>query len=486
MDRLTWLLLVACCAPTLYLRFLPMVDLPQYVAAARMLTHLNDPALELAPYYTLAIAKAPAVVTLYLLGWLADLSSLDVATRLVVFLSVVSYPLGLCALLRAQGKPLAFALLGFPVIYASPFYWGLLPSSLSVGLALCAVALVVSGRRDLRARLALLALCALLPLTHPLGVLVAASYVALAALTRGRDDNELPWPWLAPLLLGAAYWCIRALRADGVAGYNDPSVAYRALQLPALVIGGFGMRNELLLLGAEVVLCIFLWRGAFPWTPEKFRRLPHGERALYLGFALCVLGYFALPANSEHSVVMLQRAGVLAFALLPALLPARRLEPLPLRVSLLLLALGVSATWHTTSNLRRFDAEARPFASVLDHVRWRPKLVGLIYDKTGHVASGVPYIHFAAYAQARVGGLLALSVADFAWTLPLRRKPDAPAPLPPYGADWEPAILHVQPERFLFYDTVIVRGKEPREMTLFMESPFRLVHRSGEWLVYMR
>jgi hypothetical protein len=486
MGRLSWLLLAICCAPPLYLRFLPMVDLPQYVAASRILMHLHDPAYGFAPFYKLAFAKAPAVVTLYLLGGLSWLTSLDAATRVVTFLSVALYPLGLCALLRAQGKPIALALLGLPLVYASPFFWGLLPSSLSAGLAWIAIALLISARNDRASRIGLLALCTMLPLTHAFGVAIVVGYAATATLTRTRDEPQVPWLWLTPVLAGALYWSVRALHADGVAVYSSPSLVYRVLRLPDEILGGFTARSELLLLAAQVVVWLVLCRGGLPSSVRRFRGLPHAERALYLLTALCLLGYLVLPASTWTSVAINPRFGVLAFSLLPALVPARGLRALPLRASVLLVALGASAAWHTTANLVRFDAEARPFSSVLSHVPWRSKLVGLIYDNLGHVARTFPYLQFPAYAQAERGGLLALSLADFAWTVPLRRREDSPALPPPYGAEWDPAALHVQPHRFLFYDAVLVRGKEPREMTIFMETPFRLAHHSGDWLLYVR
>jgi hypothetical protein len=486
MRALSWLLLAICCAPPLYLRFVPMVDLPQYVAASRVLMHLDDPVYGFAPFYQLALAKGPAVLTLYLLGGLSLLTSLDLATRVVTFLSVVLYPLGLGALLRAQGKPFALLLLGLPLVYASPFFWGLLPSSLSLGLALIAIALLIAAREDRASRICLLSVCTLLPLTHPFGVAIVLAYAVSASVTRARDEPRLPWRWLTPVLVGAMYWSVRALLADGVAAYSSPNVAYRVLRLPDEICGGFVARSELLLLGAQVVVWVFLCRGAWPSSVQRFVRLPHAERALYLLTALCVLGYLVLPASTWTTGAINPRVGVLAFSLLPALVPARGLRMLPSRASALLLALGASATWYTTANLIRFDAEARPFVSVLEHVPWRPKLVGLIYDNLGHVARAFPYLQFPAYAQAERGGLLALSLADFAWTVPLRRREDSNALPPPYGAEWDPAVLQVQPHQFLFYDTVLVRGKEPREMTIFMQTPFRLVHRSGDWLLYVR
>ena len=46
--------------------------------------------------------------------------------------------------------------------------------------------------------------------------------------------------------------------------------------------------------------------------------------------------------------------------------------------------------------------------------------------------------------------------------------------------------MQVQPHQFQFYDTVLVRGKEPHEMTIFMNSPFKLIYQAKDWLLYAR
>lgn len=483
---LSCLVIASACATPLWLRFLPMVDLPQYVALSRMLLHLQDPHSGFAPYYALALDRSLALLPLYIQAVLAELTSPDIARRLIVCASVAAYPLGLMAVLRALRKPIALALLGLPVCYAGPFYLGLVPSSLSAGLGLAAVALTISERTDRRARFGLFCVACALPLTHPFGVAIAGGYVACAALTRRRGERPIPWLQLAPLALGAVYWCVRALRADGVAAFNYPSLALRLLRLSQQLIGGFEGRGDALLLGASLVLWLLFRRPGSPFSRARFAALPASERALSVFAGACALGYLVLPSSTWTTTALHTRAGWLALALLPALVPAGDPRGLSGRAPALLLALGCATALYTAQQLVAFDAEAAPFAQVLEHVPPRPKLVALTYDHRGQLAQGAPYLYFAAYAQAQRGGFLALSLADIAWTVPLRRRADAPAMPPPYGSEWDPTILQVQPLHWEFYDTVLVRGKQPQEMTIFMDSPFRLTARAGDWLLYVR
>jgi hypothetical protein len=161
----TYALIALCCAPALFLDYLPMRELPQYAALSRMLLHLRDSQYGFAAYYELDFARGASVLPLWLWGALADLAGLEAATKLMVWASLMLGLLGMCALLRAQSKPAVLALLGVPFAYASSFYLGLVPSMFSMGLALWAMAWLVRG--DAPRKLA--AVSCMLPLTHPTG-----------------------------------------------------------------------------------------------------------------------------------------------------------------------------------------------------------------------------------------------------------------------------------------------------------------------------
>jgi len=480
---LTWFAIAVCCAPALYLRYLPMVELPQYVALSRMLLHLHDPQYSFSEYYELALDRSLAVLPLYLLGGLSELIPHDAATRAVVWLSVLSYPLGLCALLRAQGKPIVYVLLGIPLIYPASFYLGLLPSLASTGLALYMIALLHSAQLD-RPRLALVSL--VLPLTHPFSVCVALSFVGAKLCTERSSWRQLPWLGLSPLLLGGAYWGVRAVQADGVAAFRYPGLAFRLLRVPETILGGFSSRGEAYMLGALLVLWLWLMRGQWPTHSTRWRALTSSERALWISAAWFLAGYLLLPSSTWTTGAIHVRSGGIAFALLPVLLPRELMYVSRTRVIALLFTLAAGSISYTSAQLVRFDREAQPFAAVLERTRQRPKLVSLSYDNRGQLARGNPYLHFAAYAQAEHGGFLGLSAVDYSWTAPLRRRQDAAAVPPVFGSEWDPALLQAQPDHFRFYDAAITRGSEPREMTMLTVASFELAAQSGQWLLYVR
>jgi hypothetical protein len=475
-----WLLALACLAP-LPLAELPLRELPQYEALARMLVQLHDPRYGFDAYYALDPWRGASVLPLWLWGRLAQLVGLGLASRCMVCASLLLQASGLCAVLRAQDKPVLLGLLAVPSLYACSFYLGLVPSSLSVGLAFWAIA-CSSRRQPSRAgQLGLCALCCALPLTHPLGLLLVLIFAAVHSSAHGGGRVlRASWP-LAPLLPGAAYWTRAALHADGVAAFDRPGLATRLLRAPQLLIGGFEGQGEAWLLAATLLLYFYLSRSGL----RRERPSPPTAASWALGIT-CLLGYLLLPASSATSTAIMQRAGAVLLAFLPALVPRAGLLATGPRGPLLLLALAASTLALHVPRLARYSAEAASLSAVLAHVPERPKLLCLTYDNQGKLARSSPYLHVGARAQAERGGFLALSRVDYAWTAPLRRRRDSQAPAPVFGSEWDPAPLQAQPHLLLFYDSVLVSGKEPREMTILMNGAFKLVAHSGMFLLYVR
>ena len=113
-------------SPTLFLRYLPATDLPQYLAATTILQHLRDPHWDFARYYDTAWSRTLSWLPYVLMRGLATMLPLAAAMRVVLFAALVLQPIGVMAMLSALGKPRLYALLCFPLVYSSQFFWGLL------------------------------------------------------------------------------------------------------------------------------------------------------------------------------------------------------------------------------------------------------------------------------------------------------------------------------------------------------------------------
>ena len=457
------------CLPGVIFDYLPCTDLPQHLSVASILKHLDEPLFGFSRYYSVDLGR-----TMYLLPYgltlaLATLLPLGLAQALVIFLSMVLYPLSLMRLLRALGKPRAYALLGLPLVLNSAFFWGFINFNLSVGLALWGMALMLDPRRSRRGDIGLGVLGGLVVFTHLYGLLLLLGFALLLLLQRrGRNLGRLLLP-LAPALVGAALWPWPAgINPDQVMSWRG--VAGRLLELPRTLFGAYQDRSELLLMLLFLGGFLLLAARVIPVSRRRWRGLPLAEGALWMLVLLNLALYQLMPLHTATAKFVHFRHGLIAAMLLPALLPGVPALSTHRRLVRPVLALVVAASlvlgwWH----LYRFEAEARGFDMILKRVPPRPRLLALIFDPHGQVMATSPYLHFAGHVQARKGGLLATTFARF-WNIPVRRRLGLGAPVTPESFEWRPRSTYNYQHFGYYYPWVLVRlapGKELPDLGAF-------------------
>jgi hypothetical protein len=221
----------------------------------------------------------------------------------------------------------------------------------------------------------------------------------------------------------------------------------------------------------------------FPVSRRRWDALRHHERVCWVFVGVNFLLYAGLPSYTSFIGEIHVRHAVLATALLPLLAaPPRRRERLA-KGALVLLALAAAA--NAWLHLERFDREARGFDAVVERIPYGARILALTWDANGEVMRTKPYWHFAAYAQARRGGLVAQTFPAMFWNLPVRLREDA-------GLPATPAVLFAKPylfdyERFGYaYDHVLVRQGETEGRDRFARFPYRLVFEAPPWQLWRR
>jgi len=481
------LAIVALATPTLLLGYLPMTDLPQHLAVTSMLKHLDDPRFGFSEYYELAPWR-----TLYLLPYglvlaLAKLLPLEIAMRIAVFLSVVAYPLGVMALLRATGRSHALALLALPLMYNRAFFWGFINFNLALGLSFFAMALLERRVRSLPSKLALAALCTAIPLTHVYGIPLVLGYAAVAlALRRDRALRSWALP-LAPLGIGAVAWFALGRHAVGRGALYFDSLRERLLGFEDATLGGYPDPSDELLLAAMLLAIAFFARPAFSRRSGGLRGAAPALRTAALLAAANLALYFTLPTHTETALFVHFRHGLLAVCFLPLLASDRARVERP-RVSCAVLAALAGATFLIHgSHLLRFDREARPFDAVVEQLPDHPKLYFLSWDRAGAVVQTNPYHHFHAYIQARRGGVIAFSFPEMFWNIPVRLRADAGVPPLPRAAEWRPWTFDDDAVGG-FYDFVLVRNRRDGSGGVGTLPRFRYerIYADPPWELYRR
>lgn len=481
-----WLLLglpLLTCAPILALPYLPMTDFPQHLAVATMLREMGNPAYGFSAYYSVDLGR-----TLYLLPYGLSLLfglvlPLRLAMQLVVFLAAVLYPLAVLRLLRVLRKPPELVLLSLPLVYNSAFFWGFTNFNLALALALFAISLMAQARRTPRQEVALALLGGVQVFIHVYGLALVLGFAAL------RRILGPPVPWrrfllpLGPALVGAAIWPWPG--DDAVRGSTAwPSLLSRLVHLPQEIFGAHQGRLEVPLLAGLLAAALLL--GLPRWSRRGWSRLPWAEQSLALLVGVNALLYLVLPLHTPGAKFIHFRHAVLAAALLPPLLPGAALLRPQSRAwaRVLVLAVALFALLGNGLQLVRFHREARPFEHMIARLPARPRVLSLILEPHGQVMRSNAYLHFAAYIQARKGGLISSSFARF-WNIPVRPRRGVRMPRTPGAFEWRPQSFNYR--RFgYFYGFVLVRTASPGTFVPSARFPYRLVHRLGPWQLYRR
>ncbi len=484
--RPRWLVLAfgtLLAAPALVFRWLPMTDLPQHWAAVRILFSLEDPQFGFASHYVTAWTS-----TLYLLPYalalgLAKLLPFAAAMRCVTFLSLLSYPLGVLALLRALRKPAWLGLLALPLVYNRAVFWGALQFNCVLGLALFACAQLATPRRSWRSEGLAAATVVAVVLTNPYGVMLVIGFAGLLGVLGDRRGLAQHWLSLGMLALGVAAWLWVGNGSFAPGTYYSEPLMKRLVHFGGEILGGYRGPSEDLLLLAWLALWLLFSVDTVPVTRRRWRALAPAARAVCVLPLVCAALYFVLPTHTAYAKAIHFRFALLAAAWLPLAagpsVLARR--PQLARAGLISLALATLAlAW---VQLARFDREASGFEAVLERLPERPNVLALTFDRNGRVMRTDPYLHFLAYAQARRGGLIAASFVGEFWQFPLRDAPGSDRPTSPPDFAWRPQDF--DPNGFgAFYDWVIVRARHFGARESLPEASHELVLDAPPWRLY--
>ncbi|MCW8128838.1 MAG: hypothetical protein KIS92_00510 [Planctomycetota bacterium] len=462
--------------PFWIVKYPPMIDLPQRAAQVWLLGHLNEP--EVAARYELH-GWSPYVLSYYL-GWLfARVLSVPDAMRLLISLIVVSMPLSLLALLRANRGDRWWALLGFPLSFGPCFMWGVTPYLAAVPLGLFCIAICRDVRDDLTRgrRLQLIVCVAALYFTHALAWAIAAA-LALATLAVAgwlrRQAFLLAAILLSPGPLAVGWYLFAKSSYTMVNKGGAWELGLdRLLQFPVFQIDP-GTSSLGLVYGGVLLalLAAIFWAGRSAVRSWRYA-VPAG---------LALLAYLLCPTQYFHTFFLEQRVAVFV---VPLALAAAASAPQPnakrilqRAVALTVLA-GSAFLW---VRLPAFDRETQPFQKIAERMKPGKKLFFLMVDPESR-ALGRPYfLHFPAWYQAEKGGTAEFSFASL-FAEPVRYRDGMGPPLP-QGFEWPP--LDMSHEELLRYDYYLIRAHEDVLPRLMSRGPndLTLLAQEEHWRLY--
>ena len=498
-----WAFLVlsaACVWPLFYVRYAPIEDMPQHLAAVRVLHDFHDPAWGFTRYFELHLARTQYLAYYLAVDLVAYVVPLELANKLLIAAAMIGVPLGARSLRKALGKDGSLSLLLFPLAYNAHLILGFFNFIAAIALSLYAVSLAVQQRRAFgRARaVGVAALSVICFYTHVVPfALMALATVLVGSYTTWRAAMRSLLQ-LVPAGLCTLYWTVAspAGRAtlsaaqQGAGGLGAKPVftpAARALrEIPNWLTDVLQGDRDILLLEAWLGLVALALLLAL--VARAARRDLGGagdpigaSLSLRLWLLPLISGalYFVAPTSYDWIWPIAQRFPLLCATWLVVALPRVSLG----RHVVYALAFVISsASFHLVGKaFTDFDRhEVGDFDRALAAIPDAQRVVGLIFDRgSAHVAFS-PFIHFVAYYQARKGGAVMFTFADFPQSPFVFREDNRPPRVPPR---WEWLPEYVRPRVDLaFYDYALVRGR-PGAIAR-SNSGFIPVFRGERWSVW--
>jgi hypothetical protein len=475
---------VATALPCLVYRYLPMVDLPQHEAIVSILRHLHDGYYGFDSYYRWA-PLGTLYVAPYLVGYaLSHFMSIATAMHIVVFCSVLSYPIGIMLCLRALRRPAYLGFLAVPFIYNQSFFWGFVNFNLALGLSIIALSLLI-GDWSLRKAAVFALLSLVIAATHVYGLMLLGSYMVIWLLLGERKAAARRLVALIPTAITFVLWLVLLSNAPGYGGLDWRGLASRWSRLPQAILGGWLGNSETIFLGCTLLVIMALSRRSMPISIWRWRGLSLHLRVVWIFVGLHLLAYFSMPELAVAANKASFRHAEMAALALPLTVTSEDATAAPVWLRLLVISLGISFVIGSWSQFRRFNREAKSFDAIINAIPARPRVAQLTYDRNGRVARVPAYLHFGAYVQSNRGGLLAVSFPTRFWNIPVKRALGANLPSVPSDLEWNPKLFGASglDKDFEYVIVRVARNHGPRLPQPF---PYQLQLRSGPWRLYHR
>jgi hypothetical protein len=454
------------CLPLWAAAYLPVQDLPQHLAAIRVLHSFDDPAFGFARYFELQLFRTQYLayyLAAHLLSYALDL---ELANRVLVTACLAGTPYALRSLLRALGRDERYALFALPLAYNAHFILGFVNFLMAIALALWGLALAVRERDAPKlARAALLALVALTCFySHVVPFALFALGAGLIAIDRDVSRTARRLLPLAPSALASAVWIFgspagRATVSAASGGAQGPKATFVPLELALRDLPNWltdilhGDLDRQLLRWFGLVFLLALFAGLLPQHAAAPRHRVVARLGI-LPLAAAVL-YFVAPTGHDWIWPIAQRFPLLAILFAIPVLP--RVSPaLGGAVAAALLLVTALQVREVSRAFDGFQAEVADFDAALERIPPGRRVLGLIYERGSRQVKFSPFIQYVAYYQARKGGAVMFTFADFPQS-PFRFREDERPPRVQPRWEWMPQ--RVRYDALGWYDYVIVRGR---------------------------
>lgn len=504
MKRWDWVfaaLVTLSVVPLWLVEYPPLQDLPQHLAAIRVLHSYHDPRFGLQQFFEIDLFRTQYLTYYLTAHLLAYPFGVVLANKLLLTLSLCAIPYGMRRLLGALGRDQRLALFVLPLTYNAHVILGFFNFLAAIALTLYGLAMAIEQRRKpTRTGAILWSILALVTFyTHvvPFGFLaLGVLLVAIGRDLRSSVQRLLP---LLPAIIGAALWLLTspagqatrtaASLSDGVTGPRPQFIPWRqAVQwaptwLTDILQEPIG--KQLLQAWALLVIAAIAFgigrRRAHPDVAADGLQRSLGYRMALLS-PLAALAYFVMPDSYDWIWPIAPRFPLLAAIFLVAALPSPKWKASFAMYAGVALVAALQF-YHVGRAFVAFEREeVGDLAEALQVLPPAERVAGLIWQRGSRYVKFSPFIHSVAYYQAQKGGAVMFTFADFAHS-PFRfRETNRPPRVYPR---WEWTPERIDPVRDLgWYNYLLVRG-HPFQ-TVRLGTAFRPIYTGRQWSVWKK
>jgi hypothetical protein len=486
----------------------PLQDLPQHLAAVRVLR--DHPDLALGQYFDIQLSRTQ-YLTYYGAVWLFSyVFGIALANKLVLAAALVALPWSLVSLLRVLGRDPRLAVFAFGLTYNAHLVLGFFNFVAALPLMFWGIAWAEKLRRrySRHSEIGLAILLVVCFYTHVVPFAFCALGMALVMIGDGFVLTLRRGFVFVPAALCALIWLCSTpagtatlAATGGVDAEKRPEFATvnAALRdLPAWLTDVLhGPRDEQLLVAWAALFLVVLALGmrrygppGAPLPPSPRGSIPvllDGELSVraYRVALLCpvaAVSYFVAPTSYDWIWPISARFPLIALLFAIVLLPSPRgfFGSATLAAVGFVAFLGFSDVSHAFATFEH--DEVGNIEQALAAIPEGQRVAGLIFDRSSRAVKFSPFIHYAALYQAEKGGAVMFTFADFPQS-PFRFKDGNRPPRVPPRWEWQPE--RVDPAHDLaWYRYVLVRGN-PGRIARDSEH-FEKVFRSPRWTVFRR
>jgi len=484
-----------CIVPLWAADTLAIQDLPQHLAAIRVLHSYSDAAYGFAEYFTLDLFRTQYLAYYLVADLLAYPLGVELGNRVLLSACLIGTPYAMRAVLRETDSNEELSLFTLPLLYNAHLILGFLNFLAAIPLCLLALAMTLRDRRSpsLRGAFGIAVVLGVAFYTHvipfafaALGVALVHARLPLRAFVRGVAPIAPSlvaagaWMWLSPAGQ-ASVGAVSGQRSHATAAVFRPiAQAWASLPMWMTDVLHSDVDDALFWRFSWLLLTALLLGLGLRWT-GVVSQARYPTRLVLLPVAAAI-GYFALPESYDWIWPIAPR-----FPILCALLTIVVVPRLPTLLASTLVAaavmLALTQTYAMTKAFVAFDRdEVAELDAALDSIPPAQRVAGLIFDRSSRQVKFSPFIHAAAYYQVRKGGAVMFSFTDFPQSPFSFRETNRP---PRVGPRWEWMPEKVQPVRDLaWYDYVLVRGGPGRIAT--SQPNYTPTFRGPHWSVWQR